>query len=69
MELAVRKGEVEITITDNGRGFDPSASAEGNGLANIRERLARVGGRCQIRSTLQIGSTLSLTLPLPGRPT
>ena len=64
MELAVREGEVEIAIADNGRGFDPSVSAEGNGLTNLRERLAGIGGRCEITSKAGIGTRVSLALPL-----
>jgi signal transduction histidine kinase len=66
MELAVRERELEITITDNGRGFDPSTPVEGNGIENLRDRLARVGGQCRINSQQGIGTMTSLILPLPA---
>jgi ligand-binding sensor domain-containing protein/signal transduction histidine kinase len=63
---------LEITISDNGHGFDPSAtessssnaSAEGSGLDNMHQRLADIGGECVIDSTSGRGTTISFTLPL-----
>jgi signal transduction histidine kinase len=64
MELAVMKSELKIIITDNGCGFDPSTSPKGNGLDNLRERLAKLGGQCHVESRLKAGTTISLTFPL-----
>ncbi len=54
-----------ITVTDNGRGFDPAVSFAGNGLQNLRNRLAELGGRGEIKSAPGQGTTVSLELPLP----
>ncbi len=62
--LAVRDGRLEIAIADNGRGFDAAQANRGNGLTNMRERLARIGGECSIASQPGRGTTVSLTLPL-----
>ena len=49
-----------VCIEDNGRGFQPDAVPEfisdtrlsgGNGLSNMRRRLAEIGGSCSIAST------------------
>jgi signal transduction histidine kinase len=64
MELTVMNGELKIIITDNGCGFDPSTSSKGNGLDNLRERLAKLGGQCHVESRLKAGATISLTFPL-----
>lgn len=61
-------GALEIAITDDGRGFDPAAPAEGNGLANLRQRLAGIGGRCEIASQPGAGASIRLSLPLPAPP-
>jgi len=66
MEFAARNGVLEIRIADNGQGFDPAAPAEGNGLANLRSRLAGAGGRCEISSSRGAGSSVRLVLPLPA---
>jgi signal transduction histidine kinase len=52
-----------LTVTDNGRGFDPAAPTAGMGLANVRRRAGKHRGRVDIASTPQ-GTTLTLTLPL-----
>ena len=56
--------ELKISVSDDGRGFDAAQAPSGNGLVNLRERLARLGGRCEIQSRPGKGTTVSLTLPL-----
>jgi signal transduction histidine kinase len=72
-----RAGGFEVTITDNGHGFDLAASesdspsfAAGfcNGLGNMRRRLGELGGRCEIESRAGRGTAirfwLSFDLPV-----
>ena len=66
--FALRDGMLEIAIADNGQGFDPSTPVEGNGLANLRQRLASIGGRCEIQAQPGAGATVRLVLPLPASP-
>lgn len=51
-EVAIRiKGEAgtaELSIEDNGVGFDPKSVARGFGLTNIEERARRIGGKVEI---------------------
>jgi signal transduction histidine kinase len=57
----------EVCIIDDGRGFDPAHSSEtggGNGLANLRERMERLGGSCRIESAPGSGTTVTLRWPL-----
>lgn len=61
--VRVPDGRLSISITDNGSGFDPSSPSEGHGLANLRERLAQIQGRCEIESSPGKGTTLSLEVP------
>lgn len=66
----------ELTASDNGRGFDPTAqesrSAEmtdpGNGLRNIRQRMKDIGGRCEIKTDSGKGTTIHFILPLKTLP-
>jgi len=54
----------EITITDNGCGFDPQrVSGEGNGLANMRQRLAEIGGQLEILNPPEGGTTVRFSVP------
>jgi signal transduction histidine kinase len=59
--------EFQVSIADHGCGFDPArpaAATGGNGLANMRERLANIGGECRIESAPGRGTTVILRWPL-----
>jgi signal transduction histidine kinase len=52
---------VEIRITDNGRGFDPSSLAPGSlGLDIMRERAANIGAMLQLDSQPGQGTEVRL---------
>ncbi len=62
---------LELTVEDNGRGFDAtntgrdsSASGGGYGLYSVRERLQLLGGKLEVESGAS-GSLLLIRLPLP----
>jgi len=62
-------GPLVVTITDNGKGFDPRMARLGrtgsSGLVNMRERAATVGGTLKLESRPGAGTTITLTLPMP----
>ncbi|HZM92550.1 MAG TPA: PAS domain-containing sensor histidine kinase [Vicinamibacterales bacterium] len=62
----VRVGsQIELTITDNGRGFDTSAAhARGIGLLSIEERVHLANGKFSVTSRLGGGSRLSVSVPV-----
>jgi signal transduction histidine kinase/ligand-binding sensor domain-containing protein len=41
---------LHLAIEDDGIGFDPAKESAGNGLANMKNRLKKMGGSCDIRS-------------------
>ena len=55
---------LELTIADNGIGFDPHQDASGIGLRNIRNRVNFYNGDVQLDSAPGEGCTLSVTIPL-----
>jgi len=64
--LARRNGAVKVVIEDNGQGFDPSEDANGGfGLVGMRERLALLGGRLEIESSGDDGTTIAAEVPIP----
>ncbi len=60
--------ELRVSVTDDGRGFDPGASTAGTGLRQAAIRLGEVGGRLQVTSRPGAGSMLTATVPaaVPG---
>ncbi|MFC4784476.1 ATP-binding protein [Nocardioides sp. MAHUQ-72] len=52
-----------LTVEDDGRGFDPAATPEGAGLANIRDRVESVGGTVSTVSGPGRGTCVRATLP------
>jgi signal transduction histidine kinase len=55
---------LRFVVKDDGAGFDVGAVAPGSGMTNMRDRLAAVGGRIEIVSTLGRGTIVSGHLPL-----
>jgi signal transduction histidine kinase len=64
IQLRADAERLGIVISDNGRGFDPAQRSEGNGATNISARLSRLGGACQVQSTIGAGTSVRLTMPL-----
>lgn len=63
--LSRKDGSVVAVVEDDGSGFDPGAIREDAlGLAGMRERIALVGGRLQIESSVGAGTTLVAEVPL-----
>jgi signal transduction histidine kinase len=63
----------EIIIADDGKGFNlaagPDATASsGDGLSNMRQRLAEIGGRCRIESAPGRGTTIRFVIALNTTP-
>lgn len=54
---------IELKIEDNGKGIREEGST-GNGLKNMEERVALLGGRFQIYSEIDKGTSLIVNLPL-----
>jgi two-component system sensor histidine kinase DesK len=59
--LRVEAGVVVLEVADDGRG---GVSANGNGLAGMRERVAALGGTLRIDSPRSGGTRLTVTVPL-----
>jgi two-component system, NarL family, sensor histidine kinase DevS len=63
--LARREGAVKAVVEDDGRGFDPAELAgDGFGLVGMRERLALLGGRLEVESRPDAGTTIAAEVPI-----
>jgi signal transduction histidine kinase len=62
--LRSRRTFVEVSITDNGCGFDPRLlDTHRLGLAGISERVRLLGGAVELETTRDVGTTVRATLP------
>jgi signal transduction histidine kinase len=62
--LARKASSVTALIEDDGRGFTHEGSGEGLGLLGMDERLALLGGKLKVESTLGSGTTIVAEVPL-----
>jgi PAS domain S-box-containing protein len=64
--LVVEGASLVLTVSDDGKGFDPAllTENEGLGLAGMRERAALVGGVLEVVTTLGEGTRITLDIPL-----
>jgi signal transduction histidine kinase len=63
LALVREAGGGRLTITDNGRGIDPAAPP-GLGLAGMRLRAGRIGGRLDLTAAAASGTIVTCTYPL-----
>jgi signal transduction histidine kinase len=68
VRATISEADLEIVITDDGKGFSVGASEtstrEGNGLKNIVVRIKAVGGNVKITSVPSEGTTVQINTPL-----
>lgn len=64
LQLGWNEHTLEITIQDQGKGFDVSQPASGHGLRNLEQRLAGINGRCVVESQPGQGTTVRFFLPM-----
>ena len=69
--LALHADSFELVVHDNGHGIETASAdssravgriASGNGLRNMRKRISRIGGHCEISSQTGEGTTVSFTV-------
>jgi signal transduction histidine kinase len=59
-----RNGDLRFEVRDDGRGFMPTEVVPGDGLMNMSDRMAAVGGELEIRSAPGSGTTVIGTIPV-----
>ncbi|MEM0518669.1 sensor histidine kinase [Aequorivita flava] len=57
-----RPGMLQLSLADNGKGFNSNTTTRGNGLTNMKERAEALGGTLKIKSETNGGTKLTLTL-------
>lgn len=69
IDLQVKSGVLTLSVSDNGRGFEPQKLAESDclGLAGMRERAGLLGGFLEMQSKPGKGTRVLFRLPLDER--
>jgi signal transduction histidine kinase len=57
-------GDLQLSIHDNGTGFEPNQSPTGNGLANMRDRIESVGGTLTLQPMPGEGTRVQAWIPV-----
>jgi signal transduction histidine kinase len=64
VRLTRSNGQVALSVSDNGKGFDPNRITSGGlGLVNMRERARQLHGTFAVDSERGRGTTVSVTIP------
>jgi signal transduction histidine kinase/ligand-binding sensor domain-containing protein len=66
IKMSIENDQLRIVVADDGRGFDPSASAGvgHNGLVNMRRRMAEIDGEMKVDSTPGSGTAITFQVGL-----
>jgi signal transduction histidine kinase len=66
VRLGVKAGSLELSVIDNGIGFDCSNGVgQGLGLISMQERASLLGGRLTVASAFGAGTAVLARVPLP----
>lgn len=71
IQVVAKNSVITAVVEDNGKGFDVEAAfqiPESWGLRGIRERIATVGGKLKIESTVGQGTRLEVQMPMGSPP-
>ncbi|WP_298156195.1 sensor histidine kinase [Flavobacterium sp.] len=63
VQLAAQSNTLQITIEDDGKGFDTNNATNGIGISNVRNRVSVLEGTMQITSN-HLGTTVNIELPI-----
>ncbi|MEQ1859287.1 MAG: sensor histidine kinase [Chthoniobacteraceae bacterium] len=70
LNVEMNGGVLRASVRDDGRGFQQSeVEADSNGLRNMRERMAEIGGDCRIDASSTAGTRIVFEWPLPATET
>jgi len=71
IQLTIEDTLVKLSVTDNGKGFDPAAMPEGTDISVklIRERVEMLGGFLEVESSTGKGSRITFQIPLEASST
>ncbi len=66
IRLQATPTELQVTVQDNGKGFNLDENTTGFGLQSMRDRTLALGGQFKIDSAPNAGCCITATIPLPS---
>lgn len=66
VRVAFADQQIQISVRDNGQGFDLETRRDGLGINSIRKRMSQLGGTVEFETAPDAGTTVTLCVPLPG---
>ncbi|HEU6448969.1 MAG TPA: ATP-binding protein [Verrucomicrobiae bacterium] len=66
-QLSVVEDRLRIVLQDNGKGFREDPARFGKGLKNLRSRLSKIGGDCEVESIPGQGTAVKINLSLSAQ--
>lgn len=66
VSLVYNTDSLQVTISDNGRGFDVNQKAKGMGFRSMRERIGSIRGTIQTQSAPGQGTRVIVQVPIKG---
>jgi signal transduction histidine kinase len=65
VEISEQDATVQLSVRDDGAGFDPDADTDGFGLLGMRERVELLSGRLSLDSAPGPGHGTTITVSIP----
>ena len=65
IKIEMHQKQLVMQVADDGKGFDEQAVESGNGLQNMRMRAGELKGTLRITSSVNKGTAIALTCPIP----
>jgi two-component system, NarL family, sensor histidine kinase UhpB len=63
LHLGQSEAGIELSLRDDGRGFDPNVAYKGFGLLGMQERAAMLEARLEVLSKRDEGTTILVVMP------
>jgi len=68
ISMLVTENQLKVVVADNGKGFAGTDGLPGNdGLVSMRERMLKLGGRCELKTQPGQGTSVEFWLPIGGQ--
>jgi signal transduction histidine kinase len=65
VDLTGHDDQLDISVSDDGIGFDPARRRDGLGLRGMEERVKELGGVMIVTSAAGRGTTIAMHMPVP----